>query len=70
MKVRVKSSHKADEVSAVQKRYSRIVGKYVLFQELAVSRLTFGKVNLAGRYAVFRRLTACDHFLHVSRSYP
>ena len=29
-----------------------------------------GKVSLTGRHAVFRRLAACDHFLHVSRSYP
>ena len=29
-----------------------------------------GKVSLTGRHALFRRLTACDHFLHVSRSYP
>ena len=28
------------------------------------------KVSLAGRHAVFQRLAACDHLLHVSRTYP
>ena len=70
MKVRVKSSHKADEVSAVQKRYSRIVGKYVLFQEFAVSRLTSRNVNLAGQAAACLCMSSPKSTLSLSNGEP
>src|SRR4051794_28926165 len=51
MKVRVKSSHKAMRCRGIQKRCSRIVEKYILFQEFTANCLQSGKVNLAGQAA-------------------
>ena len=51
MKVRVESSHKANEVPGRPEKVQPHLEKYVLFQEFAANRLPSRKVNLAGQAA-------------------
>src|SRR3954453_17644432 len=66
LNIRVKTDHKGSKKLGVQKGCRRIVKKCLFSQELATYLLASEKVSLTGRHAVFQRLAACDHFLHVS----